>query len=269
MCVARQRRCWLRKSRDACLTSQVTWVVACYFTAATLLDTPATDIMGGMDGTKVSRSIRGLGAILGVIVALLAYGPGAGVAHAAPAAPAGDAISIGNPAAPGQIDLYLDPLCPFSGRMIQTQGDEIGKRIEAGTLHVNLRLVDFLDKYSASGTYDNRAIYATYAVAGLSQSSDVTWRFVQQIFSAEHQPKEQGPTDLSNDQLADLANGVGASQAAQGLIRFGLPIGYDARATAANNYKLLQQFPKPGVPLVVINGQPVDGESDWLGQLPG
>jgi hypothetical protein len=32
---------------------------------------------------------------------------------------------------------------------------------------------------------------------------------------------------------------------------------------------VLHQFPDPGVPLVVINGQPVDGESDWLAQLPG
>jgi hypothetical protein len=74
--------------------------------------------------------------------------------------------------------------------MVRAQGDEIGKRIEAGTLHVNLRFVDFLDKYSASGTYDNRAIYATYVVADQARLSDITWHFVQQIFSADQQPKE-------------------------------------------------------------------------------
>ena len=142
-------------------------------------------------------------------------------------------------------------------------------RIEAGTLHVNLRFVDFLDKYSASGTYDSRAIYAAYVVADQSRSSDVTWRFVQQIYSADQQPKEKGPTDLDNNQLAELANRVGAPQPAQDLIRVGLPIGYDPHAIAASNLALLHQFPEPGVPLVVINGQPVDGESDWLNQLPG
>jgi hypothetical protein len=106
-------------------------------------------------------------------------------------------------------------------------------------------------------------------VADHSHASDVTWRFVQLIYSAGQQPKEKGPTDLSNDQLADLANRVGAPQPAQDLIRVGLPIGYDPHAVAANNLAALHQFPKPGVPLVVINGGPVDGESDWLAELPG
>jgi protein-disulfide isomerase len=225
-------------------------------------------MMGVMDGERVTRKVRALWAVLSVIVALLILGPTTGVAHAAVAAPAGDAISIGDPDALRQVDLYVDPLCPYSGKMVRARGDEIGKRIEAGTLRVNLRFVDFLDKYSASGTYDSRAIYATYVVADQARSSDIAWRFVQQIFSADQQPKEKGPTDLDNNQLAELADGVGAPQPAQDLIRLGLPIGYDPHAIAANNLALLHQFPEPGVPLVVINGRPIDGESDWLDQLP-
>lgn len=222
-----------------------------------------------MNSARVSRTVRGVGAAVGVIVALLLGGSATGVAHAAVAAPAGDVISIGDPDALGQIDLYVDPMCPFSGKMVRAQGDEIGRRVEAGTLHVSLRFVDFLDKYSASGTYDVRAIYASFVVADQSRSSGVAWGFVRQIFAAKHQPKEGGPTDLDNNQLADFANGVGAPQPAQDLIRVGLPIGFDAHAIAANNLALLRQFPEPGVPTVVINGQPVDGESDWLAQLPG
>jgi protein-disulfide isomerase len=222
-----------------------------------------------MNSARVNRTMLALAAALGVVVALLMGGPTTAVAHAAVAAPAGDTLSIGDPDALGQIDLYVDPLCPYSGKMVRAKGDEIGRRIEAGTLRVNLRFVDFLDRYSASGTYDSRAIYAAYVVADQSRSSDITWRFVQQIYSADQQPKEKGPTDLDNNQLADLADRAGAPQPAQDLIRIGLPIGYDAHAIAANNYALLHQFPKPGVPLVVINHQPVDGASDWLAQLPG
>jgi hypothetical protein len=105
-------------------------------------------------------------------------------------------------------------------------------------------------------------------VADHSRTSDVTWRFVQLIYSAEQQPREKGPTDLSNDQLADLANQVGAPQVAQDLIRVGLPIGYDPRAIAEKNLAVLHQFPEPGVPLVVIDGRSVDAESDWLAKLP-
>ncbi|SBS77696.1 conserved exported hypothetical protein [uncultured Mycobacterium sp.] len=221
-----------------------------------------------MNARSTSRPLRAVGAVLGLLAALLMCGP-SGVAQAAVAAPAGDALSIGDPDALGQIDLYVDPLCPFSGKFVRAQGDKIGRRVETGALRVNLRFVDFLDKYSASGTYDSRAIYAAYVVADQSRSSDVTWRFIEAIYSSDLQPKEGGPTDLSNDQLADVANQVGAPQLAQDLIRIGLPIGFDPHVVAANNLVVLHQFPEPGVPLVVINDQPVDEDSDWLAQLPG
>jgi len=216
-----------------------------------------------------ARSINRFAAVVAVLVALLLCGPTGGVAHAAVAAPAGDALSIGDPNALGQIDLYVDPMCPFSGKFVRDHGDEISKRVENGALRVNLRFVDFLDKYSASGAYDSRAIYAAYVVADQSRASDVTWRFIESIYSKDHQPKEGGPTDLSNDQLADIANQVGAPQPAQDLIRIGLPIGFDPHVIAANNLVVLHQFPEPGVPLVVIDGEPVDEDSDWLTQLPG
>ncbi|MGV9801243.1 serine/threonine protein kinase [Mycobacterium sp. NPDC003449] len=199
---------------------------------------------------------------------VLVCSPGAGRAHAADASPAGDVLSVGDPAAPARIELYLDPLCPFSGKMVQEQGAEIGERIEGGRLHIGLRFVGFLDKYSASGSYDSRAIYAAYTVADHSRSSDVTWRFIQQIYAADQQPKEEGPTDLGNDQLAGLAASAGAPQSAQDMIRLGLPLPYDARTIAANNLPLLRQFPESGVPLVVLDGAAVDGNSDWLNRLP-
>lgn len=226
-------------------------------------------MMGAMDGTRVMRTMRALGAVLGVIAALLMCGPTAGVAQAAAAVPAGDVIAIGDPHALGVVDLYVDPMCPYSGQMVQEQGEEIGQRIENGALRVNLRFVDFLDKYSASKTYDIRAIYAAFVVADQSRSSGITWRFVRQIFLAEHQPREGGPTDPDNNQLAELANRVGAPPPAQDLIRLGLPIGYDARAIAANNLALLREFPEPSVPTIVIDGAPVDGNTDWLDRLPG
>lgn len=217
--------------------------------------------MGGL-------KLRIAGTVVGLVVALVGFGPGIGQAHAAAAAPAGDVISIGDPDALGGVDLYLDPMCPFSGKMIREQGADISRRLEDGSLHVNLRFVNFLEKYSASGTYDSRSIYAAFVVADHSRSSDVTWRFVERIYAADKQPREGGPTDLSNDQLAELAGEAGAPQQASDLIRLGLPIGHDPNAIAANNLTLLRGFPEPGVPLVVIDGQPVDGDSDWLAQLP-
>lgn len=208
--------------------------------------------------------------VVGVVLAVLAIvGPSSATAHAAPAIPAGEVISIGDPDALGKIDLYLDPLCPYSGEMVRAQGREIGRRIEEGSLHVDLRFVNFLEKYSASGTYDSRAIYAAYVVADESRSSDVSWRFVEGIYAADRQPQEGGATDLSNDQLADVAIDVGAPQTAADRIRAGVPLGSDPHAIAAANFAKLREFPEPGVPLVVIAGEPLDGSSDWLSRLPG
>lgn len=212
------------------------------------------------------RSIQ-LAVVLSLLTAVLVWGPGTGRAYAADASPVGDVLSIGDPAAPEQIELFLDPLCPFSGKMIRDQGAEIGRRLEAGRLHIDLRFVNFLEKYSASGNYDTRAIYATYLVADHSRSSAITWQFIEQIYAADQQPKEKGATDLSNDQLAGLADRVGAPQSAQDMIRLGLPIPFDAHTIAADNLPVLRAFPEPGVPLVVIDGTPVDGNSDWLDQL--
>ena len=214
------------------------------------------------------HAVKRFATIIGLLTAVLVLGPNAGLAHAADASPAGDVLSLGDPAAPGQIDLYLDPLCPYSGKMVQSQGEEIGRRIESGKLHVNLWFVDFLDKYSASGTYDSRAIYASFVVADQSRSSDITWRFIREFYAKDQQPEEEGDTDLSNDQLAGLAARVDAPQSAQDLIRVGLPVPFDARAIAANNLPLLRAFPKSGVPMVVIDNQPVDGESAWLDRIP-
>ncbi|WP_431233180.1 DsbA family protein [Mycolicibacterium psychrotolerans] len=221
-----------------------------------------------MDARRRNRPLRALGAVLALLMALLFAAP-TGIADAAAAAPVGDVLSIGDPDALGQIDLYVDPLCPFSGKFVRTQGDQISKRIEDGSLRVNVRFVSFLDKYSASGTYDIRAIYAAFVVADQSRSSDVAWRFIEAIYAKGTQPREGGDTDLSNDQLADIANRVGAPQLAQDLIRVGLPIGFDPHVIAANNLVALHRFPEPGVPRVVINDQPVDEDSDWLAQLPG
>lgn len=233
-----------------------------------MMDT-MTATMGTATADRPAGRSAAFAMMLGLLAALLVWGPGIGRAYAADASPAGDVLSIGDPGAPGQIDLYLDPLCPYSGKMVREQGAEIGRRIEAGQLHVNLRLVNFLEKYSASGTYDTRAIYAAFVVADHSRSSDITWRFIEQTFSADQQPHEEGPTDLSNDQLAGLADRAGAPPSAQDMIKLGLPVPYDARIIAANNLPLLRGFPEPGVPLVVIDGNPVDGNSDWLGRLPG
>lgn len=215
----------------------------------------------------VNRLVR---VLLVMLLSMLATAwlAGAPPAWAAPAEPVGNVLSVGDPEAPAQIDLYLDPMCPYSGELIQEQGSAIGDRIESGSLRVNLHLVAFLDRYSASGDYDIRAINAAYTVAAQSRDSQVSWGFVERIFSAEHQPEENGDTDLNNEQLADLADEAGAPQFAGNLIRIGLPIGYDPAGIAADNLESLRTFPKSGVPLVAVGGQPVDIDGDWLGRLP-
>ncbi|WP_407663683.1 DsbA family protein [Mycolicibacterium insubricum] len=214
-------------------------------------------------GGRMKRSSR-VAFLVAVLLAAVLWPANIESAHAAEAEPVGDVISIGSPDAPQHVELYLDPLCPYSGQMVRGQGAAIGQRIESGRLRVDLRLVAFLDKYSASTDYDRRAIDAAFTVADQSRTSATIWGFIEQIYAADQQPKEGGATDLTNDQLATLADRVGAPQSAQDMIRDGSPSSFDPGAIAAHNLDLLKQFPEPGVPLVVIAGKPLDGNSDWL-----
>ncbi len=90
---------------------------------------------------------------------------------------------------------------------LRDQGAEIGRRIDGRQAPAITQARPIFLKSTLRPRHLRAAagIYAAFIVADHSKSSDITRRFIEQIFSADQQPKEKGLTDLSNgDQLASV-----------------------------------------------------------------
>jgi protein-disulfide isomerase len=167
------------------------------------------------------------------------------------------------------IDIYEDALCPACAELERQFGQQINQELDNGNLTVNYRMVDFLNPRSASGDYSTRAAAALLCVAQESGSqAGVYMAFHSALFASENQPAENGSSDLSNQQLADLATSAGASDAAQTCISGGQNV-QAAGAAAATFMTDLNTITggRAGTPTVVQNGAPVTLNPDWLTNL--
>jgi hypothetical protein len=89
------------------------------------------------------------------------------------------------------------------------------------------------------------------------------------IYDSKNQPKENSSSDLSNQQLADLAGDAGVSEATQKLIADGVEV-EAAKANAQTNMASLTEVAAkvgrgPGTPTVAKDGVPVaTNDVNWL-----
>ncbi|HEY5879568.1 MAG TPA: thioredoxin domain-containing protein [Nakamurella sp.] len=167
------------------------------------------------------------------------------------------------------IDIYEDAMCPGCAELERQYGQQINQELDNGNLTVNYRMVDFLNPLSASGDYSSRAAGALLCVAQESGSQPgVYMAFHSALFASENQPEENGSTDPSNQQLADLATSVGASEASATCIAQGQQTA--AAATAATAFVATLNEVTGGraqTPTVVKDGTPVALTTDWLTNL--
>jgi protein-disulfide isomerase len=169
------------------------------------------------------------------------------------------------------IDLYEDALCPGCAELERQFGQQINQEIDNGNLTVNYHMVDFLNRLSHSGDYSTRAAGALLCVAQDSGSQPgVYLNFHSALFAPENQPEENASTDLSNEQLADLAKTAGASDQAQACISAGTNV-QAAGAAAATFITNLNSITggRASTPTVVHNGAPLTLNTDWLTNLVG
>src|SRR5690606_21434692 len=133
-------------------------------------------------------------------------------------------VANGNPEL--SLDVYEDALCPICGDFEHQYGQQIAQAIDEGQLEVKYRMVDFLNGASHSGDYSTRAYGALLAVAKNDGATPgVFMAFHTAIYDSKNQPKENSSSDLSNEQLADLAGDAGVSDATQKLIADGAAVG--------------------------------------------
>ncbi|MGW0249884.1 DsbA family protein [Nocardia goodfellowii] len=131
-------------------------------------------------------------------------------------------VLLGRPDAAKTIDIFEDPLCPACAMVERAYGQELAQKVDEGKLAIRYHYVNFLDEQSASRDYSTRAIAADECVAAAG-SGPVYSQFQHRLFTTD-QPKEGGDSDLTNQQLADLAREVGASAEAVQCISSGAKV---------------------------------------------
>ncbi|ADG98587.1 DSBA oxidoreductase [Segniliparus rotundus DSM 44985] len=176
--------------------------------------------------------------------------------------------SVGKPDAPAVIDVYEDFMCPACAEFEGAYGEQIAKAVEDGKLRVQYHMLNFLNRNSASGDYSSRAAGAALAV--FQKAPDKFLAFHTKMFSADTQPREGSESDLSNDQLAKIAESVGAGAAAAD-IRSGADV-KAAAGSAQAAIKQLQSLTKSvSTPTVLKDNKPLNWQRDdqWLQKIVG
>lgn len=182
-------------------------------------------------------------------------------------------ITVANGTPKLSLDVWEDPLCPLCADFEHQYGQQMAKAIDDGQLELKFRMVDFLNRSSASGDYSTRAYAALQAVAKVDgDKPGVFMAFHTAIYDAKNQPKENGTTDLSNDDLAAIAGKAGASGEAQQLIKDGGQVDAAAADAKTNMDSLTEAAAKvgrgPGTPTVAKDGVPLaTNDTSWLTKL--
>jgi protein-disulfide isomerase len=130
-------------------------------------------------------------------------------------------------------------------------------------------MLTFLNQASASGDYSTRAYAAMLAVAHEAGSlPGVAMTFHSMLFEEGTQPEENGSTDLSNEQLGDLAVKAGAPASVKESIVAGKYLDEAKAGDLTSEAKLKAAIGKVGTPSVLKDGAPVNINSvDWLTDL--
>lgn len=164
------------------------------------------------------------------------------------------------------VDIFEDPLCPFCAQLEVEHGQELAQKIDDGVLAVRYRMVVLpqLDAASASGNYSSRAAAASRCVAE-AENAVVYSAFHSTLFSADFQPAENGDSDHSDEELADMAREVGSSNDTAQCITSGAMA--EAAAAAAETARAaLASSGAAGTPGVLVDGVLVDAlrDSGWV-----
>jgi serine/threonine protein kinase, bacterial len=204
--------------------------------------------------------------VVGLVV-WLASSPPSPPANAVKLQVLDDAVSVGADEAPKTIDVFNEPMCPQCGQFIRSYSTEIQTAINDKKIKVHYHLLNFLDPMSASGDYSTRALAAALCVASANDPKLYT-DFYAGLFASSFQPKENGSTDPTDDELAQVAQSAGAPSSVTDCIKSGRELD-SARTKAANAHDTLQGLmSNPSTPSVFDGKTKIDTtDSKWLNRL--
>jgi serine/threonine-protein kinase len=205
--------------------------------------------------------------VVGLVVWLASSSPTSPPAKAVKLQVLDDAVSVGADEAPKTIDVFNEPMCPQCGQFIRSYSTDMETAINDKKIKVHYHLLTFLDPKSASGDYSTRALAAALCVASANDPKLYTDFYVG-LFASNFQPKENGSTDPNNDELAQVAESVGAPSSVTDCIKSGQELD-SAKTKAANAQNTLQGLmSNPSTPSVFDGKTKIDTtDSKWLNRL--
>lgn len=93
----------------------------------------------------------------------------------------GFGIELGSPAAPVNLEIFIEPQCPHCARFMMFHGGEIADYLNSGDVHVTYRPVTFLDKTNSG--YSHRVSNALFlAAADTELPADGFQNFVDELY---------------------------------------------------------------------------------------
>lgn len=119
-------------------------------------------------------------------------------------------VVIGEADAPHTVIIYEDFLCPYCGELEKKTRDDLARLAADGKVLVEYRPFDLLSRIA---DYPIRAASA-FSVVLEKSGPEVAKKFHDLLF--EHQPSEQDPGAMTNDDLVDYAVEAGADEAEVG-----------------------------------------------------
>ena len=142
------------------------------------------------------------------------------------------------------VSTYVDFMCPACNSFEQAYGQQLQDAAASDDLTLEIHPIAILDHLSQGTNYSSRSAAAMYCVA--ENNSEKALEYLNTLFA--NQPAE-GSTGLTDDQLKQLAEQVGADKAAS-CIDDGTYLKYGAAQAQAHEIK--------GTPTVEINGKRLD-----------
>lgn len=164
---------------------------------------------------------------------------------------------------PATVDIWSDYLCPFCERFESRYGEDLAQALNAGQITVRYHAVGLLDSRSDPPGYSTRAAAASLCAV----EAGIFPAYHERLFA--EQPSEGGP-GLTEERLAEIGTELGAPAGfAECVLSDAHEQAVAAETQAMLNNPVLQGDRGVGTPSVVVNGQKVDVNSDWLEQAIG
>lgn len=157
-------------------------------------------------------------------------------------------VTIGPDDAANKVIIYEDFLCPFCGELEKQTRDDLARLAADGKVQVEYRPFDLL---SQIGDYPIRAASA-FSVVLEKSGPEVAKKFHDLLY--EHQPSEQDPGSVTNDDLVDLAVEAGATESD---VKEAI-LGVSNKAWVTEATAEAQKAGVTGTPTILLNGKVFD-----------